>query len=59
MRINRPAARSYELTRESSNTLHNWDRERPETARASLIEATVQAIGTASDPRLVRTLAAA
>ncbi len=57
MRVNRTAAQSYGVTRESSNTLQSFDRERVRPVRGDLIEAAVQAIGTGSDPRLVRTLA--
>jgi hypothetical protein len=56
MRVNRTATRSYEWTRESSHTLEGRDPDRPEALRADAIEATVQAIATASDPRLARTL---
>ena len=59
MRVNRAAARTYGVTRESSNTLQNLDRARPRAVRGDLIEAAVQAIGTSSNPRLVRTLALA
>jgi hypothetical protein len=57
MQVNRAAARQYQAARGSSNTLEGWDRKRDGSLRADAIEATVQALGTASDPRLVRTLA--
>jgi hypothetical protein len=57
MQVNRAVARPYRAARDSSNTLGSRNRERAETLRADAIEATVQAIATASDPRLVRTLA--
>jgi hypothetical protein len=57
MRVNHATARSYGLTRESSNTLQSLDREDAEPARSDLIEATVEALATGSNPRLVRTLA--
>jgi hypothetical protein len=57
MRVNRAAGQAYELALDSSNTLEGRDHEAAETLRADAIEATVQALGTASDPRLARTLA--
>jgi hypothetical protein len=56
MRVNRAAARSYGVTRESSNTLQSHARGRGRPLRGELIEAAVQAIATGSNPRLVRTL---
>ncbi len=57
MRVNRAVQRSYEVTRESSNTLQSRDREHTATLRAGLIDATVQAIAAGSNPRLVKSRA--
>jgi hypothetical protein len=44
----------YELNQSGSHTLQNRDFEDPETLRARLIEATVQAITDGSGPRLAK-----
>ena len=56
MRVNHAVEHSYEVTCESSNTLQNGGHAHTKALRASLIEATVQAISEGSHPRLARTL---
>jgi hypothetical protein len=50
-----PATRpAFEIDQSGSHTLQSRDFEDPETLRTRLIEATVQAIGEGSGPRLER-----
>jgi hypothetical protein len=52
MRVTRTAGASYGVAHTSSNTLQSRAGGHSEALRASLIEATVQAIAAGSDPRL-------
>jgi len=57
MRLNRAVLPSYPVGTGSSNTLQSGDRDQLEAQRASLLEATVQALAGDGDPRLVRSRA--
>jgi hypothetical protein len=52
--VNPPVQPAFEINQRGSHTLQSRDFEDPETLRARLIEATVQAIADGNGPRLTR-----
>ena len=52
MRVNSALDPAHEINRSGSHTLQKRDREQAEALRASLIEATVEALADGTDPRL-------